>query len=130
MQLSRTVTVGVKGIQDTFECVSDASHTYDWAFHAPGKLTTSVDVKAGLPRLGETNGYQHIEELRSGNATGEWWARWEADGASLTLRFDAAESTELFTGAGPGKNPADRIPMVIVRRRGTRATFKVRHEFA
>ena len=100
-----------------------------WAFHAPGKLTTSVDLKS-VSRCVDTNVYQHIEEPRTGSVTGGWWARWEADGASLTLRIKAADGTEVFTGVGPGKDPAERIPLVIVRRRGTRATFKLSHECA
>ncbi|MEO8369907.1 MAG: heparinase II/III family protein [Candidatus Solibacter sp.] len=130
VQLTRTVTVHGKSIDDTFECASDVPHVYDWAFHAPGKLTTSVDLRSGLKRLGETNGYQHIEELRSGNVMGVCLVRWEAEGASLSLCIEGAEGTEVFTGVGPGKNPAERIPMVIVRRRAARATFKVSHEFA
>ena len=42
----------------------------------------------------------------------------------------AAEQTEVFTGAGPGKNPADRVPVLIVRRRGRNTTYEVIHDFA
>jgi hypothetical protein len=71
-----------------------------------------------------------VEAVASGRAEGDWWARWEAAGASFTLRVKAAEQTEVFTGAGPGKSPADRIPMLIVRRRGQDTAFDVIHDFA
>ena len=65
-------------IEDRFECASDAEHTYDWAFHAPGRLTTSLDLKPGPERIAATAGYQHVEGVASGRAAGDWWARWEA----------------------------------------------------
>jgi len=130
VKLTRTVTVRANRIADRFECASAAEHTYDWAFHAPGRLTTSLDLKPGPERIAATAGYQHVESVASGRAAGDWWARWEAEGASFTLRVKAAEPAEVFTGAGPGKNPADRVPVLIVRRRGQNATFDAIHEFA
>ncbi|MCX6630570.1 MAG: heparinase II/III family protein [Candidatus Solibacter sp.] len=127
--LTRTVTVRGNRIEDRFECASGAEHTYDWAFHAPGRLTTSLALKPGPERIAATAGYQHVEGVASGRAAGGWWARWEAEGERFTLRVKAAEQTEVFTGAAPGKNPADRVPVLIVRRRGRNATFDVLHEF-
>ena len=129
VKLTRSVTVRANRMDDRFECVSEGSHTYDWAFHAAGRLTTSVEL-AGKARPGDANGYQHISAVASGAASGDWWARWEADGASFTLRVKAAEGTEVFTGVGPGKNPADAVAVLIIRRRGKTAAFEVAHEFA
>jgi hypothetical protein len=33
----------------------------------------------------------------------------------------------VFTGYGPGKNPEDRVPMIVVRRRGKSTTFETAH---
>ena len=40
-----------------------------------------------------------------------------------------APGTVIYTAVGPGRNPADRVPMVIVRRHGTQTVFDCRHEF-
>jgi hypothetical protein len=102
---------------------------FDWACHAPGRLTTSLDLKPGPERIAATAGYQQVEGVASGRVADDWWARWEAGGARFTLHVKAAEQSEVFTGAGPGKNPADRVPVLIVRRRGRSATYDVIHDF-
>jgi len=130
VRLSRQVTVAGARIEDRFACASDTGRTYDWAFHSPGRLTTSMALTPGPARLGETNGYQHIENVAQGAAEGAWWARWEQDGATLTLRFQAAPGTLVFTGAGPGRDPAERVPVLIVRRRAAATVFEVVHEYA
>lgn len=130
INLTRTVTARAGKLTDRFDCISTAEHTWDWAFHAAGTFTTSLDLKPGPERLGDAHGYPHIESLRTARTEGEWWARWEAEGASCTLRVKAAAGTEVFAGVAPGKNPASRVPLVIVRRRGKSTAFDVVHEFA
>ena len=62
------------------------------------------------------------------------WAKAALDdvlgSARQGLRVKAAEGTDVFTGEGPGKNPADRVPLLIIRRRSQNATFDVFHDFA
>jgi oligo-alginate lyase len=130
VKLSRTVKASASKLEDRFACSSDAPHTYDWVFHSPGRLTTSVQTKPGPEKLGTAAGYQHIEKTAQGQTDGDWWARWEQDGASLTLRFKAAPGTEVLTGAGPGRDPADRVPVLIVRRKAASTVFEAVHEFA
>jgi hypothetical protein len=127
--LRRSLTVRAGEVADRFECASQSGHTYDWAFHAPGRLTTSLDLEPRAAPLGAENGYQHIEKVLSGRAEGDWWARWEAEDARLTLRVKAAPGTEVFTGVAPGRNPADRVPLIIVRRRAAKTVFEVTHQF-
>ena len=43
--LKRTVKLSAGRIEDRFECASDTERTYDWAFHAPGTLTTSLKLE-------------------------------------------------------------------------------------
>ena len=43
-----------------------------------------------------------------------------------TMRHNASASP----ACGPGKNPADRVPVLIVRRRGRRGDFAAAHDFA
>jgi hypothetical protein len=126
--LRRSLTLGGGELTDRFECSAEAERTYDWAFHARGSLTTSLSLKARTSPLGEGNGYQHLEKLAEGRAEGDWWARWEAGGARLTLRMKGAPGTEVFSGLGPGKNPAERVPVIIVRRRAGKTVFEAVHQ--
>jgi len=128
VKLSRTLRLRGAELFDRFQCYSEAVHTYDWAFHAAGRLTTSLPLKPRPGALGAANGYQHVRELATATTAGEWWARWEDDGASLVLRFRGEPETEVITGVGPGRDPSDRIPVLVVRRRAQSTTFDVVHQ--
>jgi hypothetical protein len=127
--LRRALTVRAGEVADRFECAAASEHTYDWAFHAPGQLTTSVSLSPRPGPLGAANGYQHIEKVSYGRTDADFWVRWGSDGAGLTLRIRAAPGTEIFTGVAPGRNPAERVPLVIVRRRAATTVFEAAHSF-
>ncbi|MCC6862676.1 MAG: heparinase II/III family protein, partial [Bryobacterales bacterium] len=129
VRLVRRIRVRKNRVEDRFECESAEEHTYDWVFHAPGTLTTSLKLAPRAGRLGESAGYQHIREVAEGKARGGWWARWENGGSQLTLRVRGTPGTTVYTGYGPGKNPAEAVPLVIVRRRAKATVFEVTHEF-
>jgi hypothetical protein len=116
-------------LEDRFTCNSAGEHVYDWTFHSAGKLITSLALTPRAGALGEKNGYQHITSVAAGKTDGDFTVSWEQEGTRLTLRIKGAPGTEVFTGVGPGKNPADMVPLVVVRRRGTAAAFEVVHEF-
>jgi hypothetical protein len=126
--LRRSLALRPGELVDRFECSAEAEHTYDWAFHARGSLTTSVELTPRAKPLGDTNGYQHLEKLAEGRAEGDWWVRWEAEGARLTLRMKGAPGTAVFTSVAPGKNPAERVPLILVRRRAARTAFEAIHQ--
>ncbi len=132
--LQRSLGMSAAGrLSDRFECTSttDEEHTYDWAFHAPGRLTMSVEMSARAEALGDKNGYQHLKKLASGKTDGAFTARWlpaSGTGPALMLRVEAAPGTEVFTAVGPGRDPVDEVPVLIVRRRGKAAVFAVTHE--
>lgn len=127
--LRRTLTLDGAELRDRFECSSDAEHTYDWAFHVPGRLTTSVRPEPVTGALGETNGYQHIRSLYHGKTGEDWWASFKLDGAQLVLRVRGEPGTEIFAGDGPGRNPEERVPVLIIRRKAARTVFEVTHRF-
>jgi hypothetical protein len=129
VRLRRTLVVRAGEVADRFECASERQHTYDWAFHAPGELATSLELPERRQTLGAANGYQHIEALRAGYTDRDWQARWQAGGARMTLHVKAAPGTEVIIGVAPGRNPSGRVPLVIARRRAATTVFEVRHEF-
>jgi hypothetical protein len=130
VMLRRTVVMNARGeVEDSFECSAESEHTYDWAFHVPGKLTTSLTLAARPEPLPRGNGYQHIKDVKHAVTNDPWTARWQADGRGLTLSFKGAPGTEVITGVGPGRNPADAVPMIVVRRKAAKTVFDVRHSF-
>jgi hypothetical protein len=126
--LRRSLALREGRLEDRFTCSSEAEHTYDWAFHAPGRIETSLALAPRATPLGESNGYQHIEQVREGRTGGDWWVRWEAGGARWTIRMQAAPGTEVLTGVAPGQNPTERVPLVIARRRAAHTVFAAIHQ--
>jgi len=129
VSLRRRLRLEAGRLEDRFECSSETEHVYDWVFHAPGSLSLSPALLPRPGKLGESNGYQHIENLREGKTDDDWWAEWQTDGAKFTLRLRGAPGTEVFAGEGPGRNPSERVPLLIVRRRGAQTVFEATHEF-
>jgi hypothetical protein len=127
--LRRSLVLSNSGrLQDRFECSSETERTWDWAFHAPGRLTTSVGIMARREPIAASDGYQHLTNVAAGKADGSWTARWESDsGPPLVLHIEPAAGTEVFTADGPGREPSDRVPVLIIRRRGKATTFSVTH---
>jgi len=58
-----------------------------------------------------------------------WWAEWEQGGVRYRLSVKGAPGTAVCAGVGPGRNPADRVPLVIVRRHGKQTVYDCTHEF-
>ncbi len=129
VDLRRTVTLHGRRLSDTFVCSSEAEHTYDWAFHAIGQLTCSLDLESLPGRLGVANGYQHIEQVRCGEASGDWWAQWVSGGARCVIEMKGEPGTVVYEGVAPGPDPRERIAMIVVRRRGRSTVFRAEHRF-
>jgi len=128
VRLRRTLRLSGNELEDRFECSSESEHAYDWAFHASGRLTVSVPLEPRPGPLGQNNGYQHITQVSAGRTDEAWWARWEAAGAEMILRFERGPVTEIFVGLGPGRDPTERVPVLVVRRKTKAAVFSVRHQ--
>jgi hypothetical protein len=124
VSLRRALTFDCATLQDRFECASSTEHDYDYAFHAPGRFSTSLDLKRRGPLS-----YLHIEQVSEAHPDGDWWAQWDQEGARCRLSVKGVPGTVVYTGVGPGRNPADRVPLVIIRRHGQQAVFDCTHEF-
>lgn len=127
--LRRTLTLAKGRLEDRFECRAEAERTFDWAFHAGGKITASLELAPRPGALGEANGYQHITGVSAARTDGAWSVTWQEGGARYTIRMEAAPGTEIFVGEGPGQDPAERVPVVVVRRRARETVFRAVHEF-
>ena len=138
VELRRTLDFDGVALRDRFECSSTAEHDYDYAFHSPGKFSTSLAAgsreqgarspASSLP-ASRSLPYAHVEKVSEARADGKWWCQWEQGGVRYRLQFQGVPGTVVYTAVAPGRNPADRVPMVIVRRHGTKTVFDCVHTF-
>jgi hypothetical protein len=124
VELRRTLDFDGAALRDRFECSSNKDHDYDYAFHCPGKFSTSLALKPRGPLE-----YAHVEKVSDARPDGDWWCQWEQGGERYRLRFKGSPGTVVYTAVAPGRNPADRVPMIIVRRHGTQTVFECVHAF-
>jgi hypothetical protein len=128
VSLRRTLNLKPDGtLHDRFECASSGEHVYDWAFHAPGALTSSLTFQPRPEGAGKENGYQHMKEVAAAGTGEAFWVRWTHGSVTLTLEFRPAPGTEVIRAVAPGRDPAERVPMVLVRRKAARTAFDVTH---
>lgn len=129
VKLQRELRVTSGQVEDRFSCSSETEHVYDWAFHAPGSLAVSISTEPFGGALGERNGYQHVTGVARGVTGDVWSAVWTNGGTKMTLTFKPAPGTEVFTGVGPGRDPSDKVPVLVVRRRASHTVFDAVHSF-
>ena len=122
--LRRGLKLASGTLQDRFECSSSAEHDYDYAFHAAGRFRSSLEFKPCGPLA-----YAHLDGLAEARVEGDWWAEWEQDGARYRLKVKGEPGTVVFSCAGPGRDPAERVPMVIIRRHGRQTVYDCTHVF-
>jgi oligo-alginate lyase len=115
---------------DRFTCESEVEHLYEWVFHSAGTLTVSAPMTPENSPLGGRNGYQHITRVMRTEAGGDWTAQWINGNATLTLHVKGEPGTTVLTGVGPGRDPAELTPLLIIRRRTKKTVFDVGHIFA
>jgi hypothetical protein len=130
VKLARTLTLSDEQLIDDFECSSGAEHTYDWAFHVPGRLSVDLPLAPAPGPMGAANGYQHVTLLERGVSDEDITVTWDLGGATLRIKMEAEAGTEVFVGEGPGRQPEERVPMIVLRRRGEQTRFRAIHEFA
>jgi oligo-alginate lyase len=123
----RELTMTADQIHDKFICKSEQTHSYDWAFHAEGKLTVSFDATPAQNAFGNKNGYQHIKNVRQGTTDSDWTAEWVQGDIRMRLAMKGEPGTTIFACDGPGRDPAIATPLILVRRRGLATVFDVTH---
>jgi len=105
------------------ELESKAPRRFDWLYHHRGSAV-ACDAASKDDTLGkEVAGGEYVRNVKSGATSEPVAVRFEGPALTTHLVFDAAPGTEVRTGDGVGASMADRVPMVAVTRRGTRARF-------
>jgi hypothetical protein len=126
VRFARTVAALPGGIVvDLVELASDEPHQYDWLFHCYGEPGARIPVGDRVAAPGTSHGYQHIRNWHGAGMGGDEpiVGRWQTGRATVTLHMLAEPDTLAYEGEAPGRPPSRKLPTLIVRRRGTRATF-------
>ena len=122
----RSVTEENGGLADRTFFASDEEHTFDWIFHSLGEASFSAPLTPCAP-LGDDDGYQFFTDVHKAAPAPTFRASFTLDGKTLTLEVSEADDLEIFTARSPS-NPADILRhTLILRTRGTRASFMVHY---
>ncbi|MCD6406187.1 MAG: heparinase II/III family protein [Planctomycetes bacterium] len=120
----RTAALIGSCLLDIFEVEAEKPTTFDWFLHGRGRLSIKGASLKPASLGYRRHGYQFLRGVRKGKSCGPLVARFSPGHAVLMPEDDA---TEVFCARGSWKATATR-PVLILRRRGTRAVFVVVHD--
>lgn len=122
--LARTLLLADAYLVDVTQAQSDAEHTYDWAYHNYGTLSSPLAFTPAQG-LGSANGYEYLQNARLAHAEGDWEAHWlMAADQQVRLRMAGAPGTEVWAAEGlvaattGDETSPEAVPLVIARRHG------------
>lgn len=97
---------------------STAARTNDIAYHNRGQFADTLEGPEW--RVPDAPGYMHFQNALVASRGNSFTAAFRVAG-DLMSRFTAVlpPGAQAITGTGIGRNKSDRIPMVVVRRKGT-----------
>lgn len=123
VKMTRTLAVTDGYVVDVFDLRSQDAHTYDWLYHNFGTLEPGMQTAPRDEPLGDDHGYQHMKDITQAETAETWHADFKQEGANVRLTMLGEPGTQVYFGMGVSENPPRPCPMLVVRRRGKRATF-------
>ncbi|MDF2671705.1 MAG: Heparinase family protein [Paenibacillus sp.] len=127
VKFGRELKLSSEGLHDEFSVWMTEEdgqiHTFDWLFHCEGELSCELPLEP-TQLLGETDGYQLMQELRSCTTDEDWEITWVLPDKRLTLSMAGSPNTTVYTFKGC-EHRADLMRYgVMVRRSGSEATYR------
>ena len=107
------------------DLASDAPRRFDWLYHHRAE---AVDCAAAVQETApEANypGQEYLQRLRLGRTDETLRAVFAGKTVETRLTAAAMANTEVRTGDGPAESVEDRVPMIMLTRRGPAARFAV-----
>jgi hypothetical protein len=126
IRLRRAVRLQDSAAVDAFTVTDNkgAQHEYDYVLHIDGEFQdSSVPLEARSGKLGERAGYHLVEQRQRGSAPGPFTLTFASEGKQLRLWVVGSEPTEIIVGDGLTNAPDRRMPMVVLRRKGSETRF-------
>ena len=109
---------------DELTAKDDKEHTFEWLYHNRG-TEVACDLPQGQGKLSSVAGYKYLQDLKAFAVSkeGQIKAVFKMDKLNVHLTMAGLPGDEVVTASGPFRSVEDRVPMIIVRRRGKGALF-------
>ncbi|HEX5052144.1 MAG TPA: heparinase II/III family protein [Planctomycetota bacterium] len=101
----------------------DGEHTFDWLYHDRGPAAHCAAAASAPGEALGVDGEQYVHWLGAGSSEEQIEVAFTGGPVSTALRVAAGGPTTIRLGTGPVQSVDDRVPFVLLRRRGARATF-------
>lgn len=114
-------------IVDELKSEDGKEHTFDWLYHNKGQ-SVSCNLPSGEGFLGTSpQGYDYLKDILAYRPDSDLPIRMKISGEKTDLLFtmQGQEKDEIFTATGPFASIEDRVPLIIVRRKGNLVRFAV-----
>ncbi len=106
---------------DTIE--TSQPQRFDWLYHNRGQRVRCEQGTKPLPLGDAFHGHEYINNVLGANASGPVVVEFDDPNGATRVVLAEGEGTEIRTGDGVGASVVDRVPMMIVTRRGQQVTF-------
>lgn len=112
-------------VVDELRSTDGQEHTFDWLYHNKGQ-NVSCTLATSEAKLGETlPGYAYLKDVAAFKVGKEqpFGVTFSNEQITTQLTMLGQPGDEVFTATGPLTSVVDRVPMVIVRRKGQIVRF-------
>ena len=122
--LDRTLCLVGGYVLDVFRVSSSEEHTFDWAFHGLGNVSTSAELEPVAKAPLSARGYSHLTQIRRGSPeAGTVRARFATKRGSLQLLHLQPGVGEIILAKDPARSPSSATSCFVARRQGRNALF-------
>jgi len=126
VRLEGRCVVDVFDIEPTAPSASPRARQFDYVLHIDGKLSdNSVKLASASGALGDKCGYQHIQPRQTGTTSAVAALTFSAGTKQLRIWIVPTDGvpTAVIVADGLTNSPGAKMPMLLLRRKGTRTTF-------
>jgi hypothetical protein len=102
---------------------SDTKHRYSWIYHDRGRTVECAAANGAAATSLDLSGEEFLDLSGSGATDAEVAARFADPQVTTALRVAAASGSRIHRGTGVGASVLDRVPLLIVERRGKIVEF-------
>ena len=121
--MDRTLCLVGGYLVDVFRATSADEHLYDLALHAEGEVSAESALASAPDGWLTARGYEHLSDVRRGDAPGVLRATFAGEGASLRLLQVAPEGAQVIAADDPVRPNERPTSCVISRVRGSQVVW-------
>ncbi len=121
--MDRTVCLVGGYLVDVFRAMSADEHLYDLALHGPGEVSAQATLADAPDGWLSARGYEHLANVRRGDAPELLRATFAGEDASLRLLQAAPVGSQVIAADDPARKNEPPTSCVISRVRGTQAAW-------